>query len=285
MNSSDLQLYSGYKGDLLVEAKYPRVAVNKPNPPPRLIVDVYKKSDGPICIAPIGDAHIGALSESGGRLDTLEWAMKNSVDNGCYIVLMGDLMETALKNSVGWAVYEQWMNPHEQFMSVLDLIGRYKDRVIGYLSSNHEMRILKSVGIDLQHIISELHGIPYADSLYFRFKLSDEGVSVKRKVFALHGTGYASYPHTRINKPLTLTRFVDADIILYAHTHSRNYLEYVRISDGEDVVSYVVNTGALVGSMRYSALKGFPTSILGYYHIHMGSRGVRFEEVNLPESV
>lgn len=66
-----------------------------------------------------GDLHWGSPQCAKKQaLDMLDWALKEKVPT----LLMGDMLEMSLRDSVGHGVYQQKLNPQEQVEEMIDLI-------------------------------------------------------------------------------------------------------------------------------------------------------------------
>ena len=100
-----------------------------------------------IVIFPIGDLHIGSphcdLKLLNKHLDIIKETPN------ARIILMGDLCETALKDSVGAGVYEQQENAQQQIMKAKNILYPFRNIIDGIVTGNHEERIYKNTGLDL----------------------------------------------------------------------------------------------------------------------------------------
>lgn len=102
-----------------------------------LIVNKFGTDVPYINVYPLGDLHIGSpdFNESAFR----RW--KNEVDNDPYakVVLVGDMMDNGLKNSVT-NTYEATMTPFQQKEWLKNELETIKDKIIGAVQGNHEYR-------------------------------------------------------------------------------------------------------------------------------------------------
>jgi hypothetical protein len=162
----------------------------------------------------LGDTHIGhERHNSTGLLDTLA----KSVDNGDKILLMGDLSDYGLANSVGASVYEQDIQPQEQYEEVLRWLEPHKDQIIGSITGNHEERVRKNTGIDIGKNLARELGVPY-----FGYggvvRISVDNTSYL--MYAKHGGSGAATRGGKINAVMKFRNiFPGADIYAMGHVH------------------------------------------------------------------
>lgn len=112
-----------------------------------------------INIYPIGDLHIGSeqFSEKAFR----RWKDAVLADPNGYVVLIGDIMDMATKNSKT-NVFQATMTPFDQKWWVATEFEELKDRILGGVQGNHENRSNNLVGscpmydvfakLDIEHL-------------------------------------------------------------------------------------------------------------------------------------
>ncbi len=161
-----------------------------------------------------GDVHLGhPQCQIEKAIENLEYAKKR----GAYILIMGDLLESGLRSSVGDSVYQQKLNPQEQMEQMIEILEPYKEIIIGMLTGNHEVRITKETGIDITKVMARILGVKYLG--YSCWNLLKVG-KVKYSLYSTHGSGGSRFKHTKLKKAMDLAHWIDADIIAYAHQHS-----------------------------------------------------------------
>lgn len=96
-----------------------------------------------INIYPIGDVHIGSKECDMKML--LEWRKLVLDDPYGYAVIVGDMMNMALKTSKS-NVYEDVMNPLQQKEFCYEFLLPIRDKILAACSGNHEQRNVKEVG-------------------------------------------------------------------------------------------------------------------------------------------
>ena len=168
-----------------------------------------------IFLFPLGDLHGGAATadydEFKKYLD-----LAGRLDNA-FIILMGDLVEMAGRNSPGNSVWEQTIAPEGQFEWMMDTFEPYKDKIIATVNGNHENRIKMATGIDTMKIFARSLGIPYVPrSAITRINLLNNAFSV----FFTHGNGSGKTPTLKLRRLRDIVTFVhNCDIYLMGHHH------------------------------------------------------------------
>jgi len=96
-----------------------------------------EKDIGELRIYPLGDLHIGSnmFNESIWR----HWKSKVMADENAVVVIIGDLFDNGLKNSKT-NCYEATMRPREQKEWLKRELFDIKDKIIGVVDGNHELR-------------------------------------------------------------------------------------------------------------------------------------------------
>ncbi len=172
------------------------------------------------------------------------------------VICMGDLLENANRYSVGAGIYEQVMTPMEQMDDVCKLLKPIKEQIMVMIDGNHEFRTWKESGFKPTQIMAERLGVPYAGfEAFVRMKVK----KFLYTIFATHGSTGARFAWTRMKALEDVMRHVDADIVLYAHTHDKLYHEvrYKGIAEKKKI-------GVLTGSFLkddpygYAAMKNLP---------------------------
>lgn len=109
------------------KSKKPEIRLNK--------VRLQPNKEGIAEILFIGDIHLGHPNcEIERAKSMLNFALKNHV----YVMLMGDLLESATRDSVGDGVYHQHSNPQEQMDEMIEILRPLADAglIIGLLQGN-----------------------------------------------------------------------------------------------------------------------------------------------------
>jgi len=163
----------------------------------------------------MGDEHIGNrhYNEAFHR-QNLDWILETQNP----IVLMGDELETATRDSVGAGVYEQQEIVEQQLEHFYDLYRPLaKDGLIkGIHPGNHEQRLWKTSGVNITKIMAKELGIKYLGwgKLHY-IKVGDQGYTM----YTTHGASGARLPHTKMKAAIDLANMVDAEIYAAGHVH------------------------------------------------------------------
>lgn len=213
-----------------------------------------------------GDLHWGsAQCDIKKAKDMLRWAYLDKVQT----LLMGDLMEISLRDSVGYGVYQQKLNPQEQVEGMIELLQPLAERnlIIGTHTGNHEERITKSTGIDVMKMMARVLKIPYLGyACWHILKAGQQNYTM----YSTHGSSNATMGYTKMNAAIKIGYFLNADVIAYAHTHELS--TGTRIIQQIDLRSrtivekkqYVVMTGSYLNWEKgYAQVKGLPPTKLG----------------------
>lgn len=217
-------------------------------------------------IHPLADLHIGdAQCEYKRILEELEY-IKNTPN--AYCVLDGDLMNTAVKNSVS-DCYSESISPMEQIKHCVGLFEPIKHKILAVCGGNHEARVYRETSLDMTEIFCSQLGIvdrysPTTALVYIRF---GEEYKHKRKMcytlYMTHGSGGGRKEGGKINRLADLATIVDADIYLMAHTHSpaafRNnfFRADPRNSEITKCEHLFVNTAAWLSYGGYGDVQGY----------------------------
>jgi len=229
-------------------------------------------------IHPISDVHVGAHNHHSKEFKERLKMIEES-DDSHRVLLLGDLMDNATKDSVGFSYGA--MPPQEELELLVGLLKPIADRVDLIIPGNHERRSQdRGVGMDLSANIAALLGRPdtYRPActvVQYRFDKRKTGQHrTFLEVLCHHGTGGGRKPGGKINRASDL--FVlkpDVDICLSGHTHeTATRVEKVWTGFPPKVKRrYVVITGCWLGSEQYSKDAAYPPSVEGSPTIYVRS--------------
>lgn len=150
-----------------------------------------------------------------------------------YIAFLGDMADMITKNSVG-NLYFQKMPPEDQIEIVKQLIKKFKDRIIGMVSGNHDFRMMKEAGFDYLKFIAKELDIPYSPTL-LTVVLECNGFDIS---IALHhgvSGGRSKAASVRQNEYF-LSAIQNVDIYVTGHTHTANITSHMQRLYDKDVV-------------------------------------------------
>lgn len=175
-------------------------------------------------ILPLADLHIGDIHSDGKKI--LEWIDYIRNTPNCYTILNGDLMDSAIKSSIG-DIYGASLHPMEQLGQAVKLFGDIREKILAVTPGNHESRIYKSDGLDLTQIMCNQLGIGerYSSASvllivrFGRMAAHNHGREVCYTIYQVHGSGGGRLEGGKINRLMQLASIVDADIYIHSHTH------------------------------------------------------------------
>lgn len=176
-------------------------------------IDLSDKDKATIVL--MGDTHIGSkfYNEKLHR-EHLKWCL----DNNVYLILMGDQIEAATRDSVGAGVYEQQEIIDQQVEHFYDLYRPLakKGKILGMHTGNHESRVYKSCGVDIAKIMARELGVPY----FGWAKLNKVHIGKENYLlYTTHGSSGAKLPTSKIKTAFNMGDVVDAEIYAMGHVH------------------------------------------------------------------
>jgi predicted phosphodiesterase len=173
-----------------------------------------------VCLAPIGDFHIGSKACQKKKLEEdLKWLKKSNYK----IMLMGDMLDNISPILKPEYFYSEEIDPEltnlRDCLNYLKwLLIPLKDQLIGLHVGNHDFDLIRKIGYDyIKQICEELH------TNYLGFEAFTDLLYVKGekiiKVFSTHGHYVGRRIGGKVNRIEDLSGFFDADIYLMGHTH------------------------------------------------------------------
>lgn len=173
-------------------------------------------------IISLSDLHIGDQLCNLKLIKEVLQEIKDS-DN-TFIILNGDLINNATKNSVS-DIYNEQLTPMESIVKLCDLLEPIKDRILVIHPGNHEARTLKEDGVDIIRLVAKTLGIEdrFSDGwwyLYLTLGLGQKGRPVMYTLTGVHGYGGGRKPGGKINNLVGMSDKVIADVYVMGHTHT-----------------------------------------------------------------
>lgn len=197
--------------------------------------------------------------------EMLDWALREN----CSIILLGDLIECSLRDSVGDGVYQQKLNPQDQIDEIVLLLKPLAKNglIIGLHSGNHCMRVQKATSIDPARLMAQQLGVPYMGYAgWYTIKVGKQHYNI----YATHGASGATMAYTKLNAAIKMSFFLNADILAYAHVHdlatTTRIIQEVDWRKGKVVEhkQYVVITGSYLDwAGGYAEMKGYSICKIG----------------------
>lgn len=170
-----------------------------------------------IKVVPIADVHYGHRQHlSQEFIEHIEWIKKTP---NVFGFLPGDLMENALGDSIGGAVYESDKAPRKQVHDLIDLLAPIAHKILWALPGNHEDRTKKHAGIDPMEWLCDKLNIPYVDdavhaTIWWRGHCFN--------FFNWHGTSGSQLKGTKLNAVQRPAKFMEhVHFIIMGHLHDK----------------------------------------------------------------
>lgn len=155
---------------------------------------------------------------------TLDYLAKTP---NAYVILNGDLCESALKTSKG-DIYRQVGTPQDQRDWQIKQLLPLKGKVLGMTAGNHEDRIYNDAGMDISRDIATALGCPYdPDAIAVKISFGNgndhnNGRPFVYYVYCSHGWGGARTRGAKSAKVERQGHYVFADIHAMSHDHEVN---------------------------------------------------------------
>jgi hypothetical protein len=173
-------------------------------------------------IVPVGDVHYGHKACMVEKVKDFLKYIEKTPDT--YTILMGDLIENVLPDTVGkhrGAMWEQCMTPAEQIAGLKKLLKPLvdKNKILFGIGGTHSVRSWYASGFDPEEGLAEELGYGFAalDGLA-NIRIGEHIYTIH----AVHGTGSTGDPAAVLRKLLTQPRRIaDADVYLRGHHHSK----------------------------------------------------------------
>ena len=109
-------------------------------------IKINLEEDNNIQIYVLSDMHIGDVNADLPTLKKIIEHIRNTPN--MYVILLGDILNTALKTSKS-DIYSETLNVMEAQKLALELLLPIKDKILAMTPGNHENRVWKEVGVDL----------------------------------------------------------------------------------------------------------------------------------------
>ena len=181
--------------------------------------------EGRMTIIPLADAHYGSR-----EFNEVRWhnTIKRIQDDPkCFCVLVGDLIDNGLKNSVT-NIYEATASPSEQKEWLYNELKPIGEKILGAVGGNHERRTAKEADQDpLFDVMLRLgKEDKYRQNICFmklRFEYMFNGKRKQRygyNIAITHGAGGGMYIASAANRLQNYGQVIEGlDLLITGHTH------------------------------------------------------------------
>jgi len=212
----------------------------------------------------LGDIHYGSRECDIRKVqECLDYCLKERF----YVFLMGDLLESALKSSVGSGMYLQEINPQQQLEDMVEMLRPLAEQklIIGALMGNHEFRIEKDTGINVIKVLCQMLNLPYLGMACWNlFRVENQNY----KIYTLHGSSSSRFLHTKLKSIIDISHIFNADLICQGHVHELDSgTQLVQYIDGRTVKEakkHLLLTGHFLRyDKSYAQEKGYPIGKMG----------------------
>lgn len=210
------------------------------------------------------------------------------------VILNGDLMNTALRNSVS-DVYAELMTPMQQMQEMVEMLRPIRNKIIGITAGNHENRVYRDDGIDTTRLVCRELGIedkyaPEGVLVFLRFGTRAAGALHKGAnrnprqwytIYATHGSGGGRKEGAKAIRLADMAATVDADAYIHSHTHlpmvmKQSFFRTDAINCCvKSVEKLFVNTGAALEYGGYGQAQEFKPASFSTPIIHLEARDKR----------
>ena len=233
-----------------------------------------------VYVIPISDLHIGAEFDKEKFFGYRQWILDRP---NAYCIINGDVIELALKNSVG-NPYET-LRPREQKALAVEYLRPLAEagRILAYLDGNHEARSANDTDEYVGQYICEMLGIPEvydSDGIFLFLSVGhDHNKGPKSRLtytfFMLHGWTGSRRVGGKANNLEDMAKSVHADIYVASHTHQK-FAFPRRIVEAETRTKslrfkkqFFVSAGSFLEWSGYAVRKGYNPASLGSPRIRL----------------
>ena len=214
----------------------------------------------------LSDMHIGSAESDLTTLKKIINFIKDTPE--CYCILLGDILDTALKNSKT-DIYSEVLSISDSQKLAVELLSPIKDKIIAMTPGNHENRVWREVGVDLSLWLAEKLNLQdkYRNNgiaLSISFGKDQNGNPYRLNVFGQHGAyGGGRKLGAAMNALEDLDGIIgNADIYIRAHTHqplqgSRNIYLFDDKGNVNKRSKYYFNSPSVLNYGGYAYDKGY----------------------------
>ena len=188
-----------------------------------LIVRHFPSNDD-LRIYPISDVHLGAAEHMDKAWEEFLKMIKE--DENAYLVLAGDLINNATRNSVS-NVFEETMRPREQKRIMADMLMPVRDKILCAVSGNHERRSIKDADDEPVYDIMcklDIEDRYRQNMAFMKLQIGDTAGDGRKNptytIVATHGSGGGIYTGASVNRNERFGYVIDGmDCLITGHSH------------------------------------------------------------------
>lgn len=227
-------------------------------------IDTNGVTGDKFCLVLMGDWHLGAKECDVGQIKKdVEW-IKNQKD--CKVVLMGDLLNCGMKDSVGAGSFDDTINPQEQIDLIIDILEPIKHKVLGIHIGNHCRRIYDRTSINIiKNLCNQLDVSYFGHSVLHHLRFKKQTYTL----YTTHGNSGSTTPQGKLGMVLKLGEIINSDLIACGHVHdllsySQEYMT-INLKDKtlENKERFYVITGHYLEYGGYAENKNYAPGKIG----------------------
>ena len=212
----------------------------------------------------LGDAHYGSKDCWVEKLEeTVNWIQSKP---NVRVILMGDLIDAGLKDSIGGGTFDNTVEPEDQIEYIISLLTPIKDKIWCMLTGNHEERIRLRTSIDVTKLMAKTIGVPYCGATCFiKARLGKQNYII----YATHGSTGSATPAGKLNSVMRYGNYIDADIFMMGHVHElmHHTTDYLKVDIKNKMIvkekRHYVLTGHFLKYGGYAEAKGYAPGKVG----------------------
>ena len=211
----------------------------------------------------ISDVHLGSPQCDIPRFQKM---LAYCLEKKVYVLLCGDLMEIATRDSVGSGVYEQESiaeTQYEQMLGYLTPLAK-AGLIVGTHLGNHCHRIFKATGVNIMKALARELSIPYlGDACWSVFTVGKQHYTIR----SFHGTSGARFEGTCLLALERIAASFSCDAVICGHSHkclnSSVVVQYVSNGQVKEQKKFLIIAGSFLKYGGYAEAAGMPISKLG----------------------
>lgn len=173
---------------------------------------------------PLADLHLG---DAHSDWELIQGELKHIMETpNAYCILGGDLMDSAIKSSIG-DIYTANIQPMEQLRQCVEIFEPLAKagKILAVVGGNHEFRHYKTNGVDMTSLMCSQLNIAdkYSSETAVIFLRFGHDVKHNRpqcySIYLTHGSGGGRREGGKINRLADLATIIDTDVYVCGHTH------------------------------------------------------------------
>ena len=211
-----------------------------------------------LLLVPLGDIHYGSKDCDLEKFkQIIEW-IKNK--ENARVILMGDLIDVGLKDSIGAGTFDNDIEPEQQINDIIEQLKPIQEKIWCMVGGNHEERIRQRTSLDINKIIASTLNIKYCGTNCF---IKAHIGNVNYILYAAHGSSGAATAAGKLNAAMKPGTYIEADAYLMGHVHElmHHTTDYFKISLKDKMIKkekkHYIITGHFLKYGGYAEQKGY----------------------------